>query len=42
MQDRGAHLKDWLKGQIIESINYAYAEGVDKPEIQHWKWPIAK
>jgi xylulose-5-phosphate/fructose-6-phosphate phosphoketolase len=38
----GAHLKDWLKGQIIESINYAYAEGIDKPEIRNWKWPAKK
>jgi len=33
MQARGAHLKEWLKAQIIESINYAYAEGIDKPEF---------
>ena len=35
----GAHLKEWLKGQIIESINYAYTEGIDKPEIRNWTWP---
>ncbi len=39
LQSSGAHLKEWLKGQIIESINYAYAEGVDKPEIRGWRWP---
>ena len=39
LQDSGAHLKEWLKGQIIESINYAYAEGLDKPEIRNWRWP---
>jgi xylulose-5-phosphate/fructose-6-phosphate phosphoketolase len=38
----GAHLKDWLKGQIIESIDYAHAEGIDKPEIRDWKWPAKK
>ncbi len=38
----GAHLKEWLAGQIIESINYAYKEGIDKPEITNWKWPSAK
>ena len=37
----GAQVKEWLKGQIIESINYAYAEGVDKPEIRNWKWTSA-
>jgi xylulose-5-phosphate/fructose-6-phosphate phosphoketolase len=35
----GAHVKEWLKGQIIESINYAHAEGIDKEEIRNWKWP---
>jgi xylulose-5-phosphate/fructose-6-phosphate phosphoketolase len=35
----GAHVKEWLKGQIIESINYAHAEGIDKEEVRNWKWP---
>ena len=35
----GAHIKEWLKGQIIESVNYAHAEGIDKEEIRNWKWP---
>jgi xylulose-5-phosphate/fructose-6-phosphate phosphoketolase len=42
LQGPGAHLKEWLKEQIIESIEYAYAEGVDKPEIQNWRWPAKK
>jgi xylulose-5-phosphate/fructose-6-phosphate phosphoketolase len=42
LQGPGAHLKEWLKGQIIESIDYAYAEGVDKPEIRNWRWPSGK
>ena len=41
LQGRGAHVKEWLKGQIIESIDYAYTEGVDKPEIRNWRWPSA-
>ncbi len=40
LQNTGAHLKEWLKAQIIESIDYAYAEGIDKPEIRNWKWPL--
>ncbi len=36
---RGAHLKEWLKDQISESINYAFENGIDKPEIRDWKWP---
>ncbi len=42
LQARGAHLKEWLKGQIVESIDYAYSEGIDKPEIRKWRWPSAK
>lgn len=38
-QESAAHLKEWLKGQIIESIAYAYAEGQDRAEIRNWKWP---
>ena len=34
----GAHVKEWLKDQIIASINYAHAEGIDKEEIRNWKW----
>ncbi len=41
MQGPGAHLKEWLKNQIVESIDYAYTEGQDKPEIRNWKWPEA-
>ena len=35
----GAHVKEWLKDQIIDSVNYAHAEGIDKEEIRNWKWP---
>jgi xylulose-5-phosphate/fructose-6-phosphate phosphoketolase len=35
----GAHVKEWLKGQIIDSVNYAHTEGIDKEEIRNWKWP---
>ena len=35
----GAHVKEWLKGEIIASINYAHAQGVDREEIRNWKWP---
>ncbi len=42
LEATGAHLKEWLKGQIIESIRYAYTEGIDSPEIQNWKWPAVK
>jgi xylulose-5-phosphate/fructose-6-phosphate phosphoketolase len=35
----GAHVKEWLKNQIIESVSYAHTEGIDKEEIRNWKWP---
>ena len=41
LQQVGAHVKEWLKGQIIESIDQAYTEGIDKPEITNWRWPGA-
>jgi xylulose-5-phosphate/fructose-6-phosphate phosphoketolase len=39
IRDSAAHVKEWLKGQLIENIDYAYAEGVDRPEIRNWRWP---
>ncbi len=41
LQEVGAHVKEWLKGQIIESIDQAYTEGIDKPEVVNWRWPGA-
>ncbi|HEY3423446.1 MAG TPA: phosphoketolase, partial [Negativicutes bacterium] len=40
LQATGAHVKDWLKDQIIENTNYAYEQGIDKPEVTKWKWPF--
>ena len=42
LQASAAHIKGWLKDQIIESINYAHTEGIDKPEITNWTWPERK
>jgi len=39
LQETGAQLKEWLKGQIIQNTNYAHAHGIDKPEITNWRWP---
>ena len=36
---KGAHVKEWLKGQIIDSVNYAHEEGIDRQEIRDWTWP---
>ena len=40
LQASGAHVKEWLKDQIIDSVNYAHENGIDKPEIRDWKWPF--
>ncbi|HEY0162676.1 MAG TPA: phosphoketolase family protein [Edaphobacter sp.] len=40
LQSTAAHLKEWLKDQIIESVNYAHENGIDREEITGWKWPF--
>jgi xylulose-5-phosphate/fructose-6-phosphate phosphoketolase len=39
LHDKGAHVKEWCRKEIIESINYAHENGIDRPEITGWKWP---
>jgi len=39
LQVAGAHVKEMMKNQIIENIDYAYREGYDQPEFTDWKWP---
>ena len=38
LQARGAHVKDHLKSQIVEALNYAHAEGIDRDDIRNWVW----
>ena len=40
LQATAAHVKEWLEDQIIESVNYAHANGLDRPEISGWTWPL--
>jgi xylulose-5-phosphate/fructose-6-phosphate phosphoketolase len=35
----GAHVKEEMKNQIIDSIAYAHSEGIDRQEIRSWLWP---
>jgi xylulose-5-phosphate/fructose-6-phosphate phosphoketolase len=35
----GAHVKERFRGMQIQCRRYAYEEGVDRPEIEQWKWP---
>jgi xylulose-5-phosphate/fructose-6-phosphate phosphoketolase len=39
LQAVGAHVKEWLKNEIIDSVNYAHENGIDRPEVTGWKWP---
>ena len=36
---RAAYVKEKMKNEIIDNLNYAHTEGIDKPEIVNWKWP---
>jgi xylulose-5-phosphate/fructose-6-phosphate phosphoketolase len=40
IRDSAAHLKDSLKDQITDHLRYAIENGIDKPEIINWKWPL--
>ncbi len=39
LQRTSAHVKEWLKGQIVEHLNYAHQEGIDPEAIRNWTWP---
>ena len=39
LQNSAAHVKGWLKDQIIDNLAYAHENGIDKPEVRDWKWP---
>ena len=37
---RGAHAREALMNQQLDCRHYAYAEGIDPPDILNWKWPL--
>lgn len=39
LQVAAAHVKDWLKEQIYDSVCHAHVEGIDSREITNWVWP---
>ena len=39
LQVAGAHAKTKFRNEQISCKNYAYENGIDKPEIVSWKWP---
>jgi len=38
LQVTAAHTKEWLKDQIIDCVNYAHENGIDRKELREWKW----
>jgi len=39
LRTKAAHLKEDMKNEIIENLEYAHQNGTDRPEIVHWTWP---
>ncbi|HNX80743.1 MAG TPA: phosphoketolase family protein [Candidatus Omnitrophota bacterium] len=39
LQNKAAHVKDWLHNKLIEHKQYINEHGEDMPEIRDWKWP---
>jgi xylulose-5-phosphate/fructose-6-phosphate phosphoketolase len=39
LQVAGAAVKEHFKSQIIDSINYAHEEGIDRGATSNWTWP---
>ncbi|MEN6386366.1 MAG: phosphoketolase family protein [Phycisphaerales bacterium] len=35
----GANVKEKMRNMQIDCQNYAYEWGIDKPEVDNWKWP---
>ena len=38
LKDSAAHDKGWLQDLILKHLAYANEHGVDRPDIQNWKW----
>jgi xylulose-5-phosphate/fructose-6-phosphate phosphoketolase len=36
---RAAYVRERMRNEIIDNLAYARSEGMDKPEMVHWKWP---
>ncbi|HEY0263112.1 MAG TPA: phosphoketolase family protein [Granulicella sp.] len=37
---KGVHVKEKLRDEINASIAYAHENGIDRPEITGWRWPL--
>jgi len=38
LQNKSAHVKEWLHHKLIEHKHYIREHGEDMPEIRNWKW----
>ncbi len=38
LRTAGAHVKEWLRDQITDSISYARENGIDRADLVNWKW----
>jgi xylulose-5-phosphate/fructose-6-phosphate phosphoketolase len=36
---RAAHLKEEMRNNIIDNLNYAHTHGTDREELTNWVWP---
>jgi xylulose-5-phosphate/fructose-6-phosphate phosphoketolase len=39
LRTKAAHLKEQMKNEIIENMEYAHEKGTDRSEIANWTWP---
>jgi len=39
LRNRGAHLKERMKNELLRHLAYAREEGIDPDAINNWKWP---
>jgi xylulose-5-phosphate/fructose-6-phosphate phosphoketolase len=39
LRTTGAHVKESLKEQLLEHLDYATENGIDPPPITNWRWP---
>jgi xylulose-5-phosphate/fructose-6-phosphate phosphoketolase len=38
LQRTAAHVKGRMRNALVDNMNFAHAEGVDRKEIRDWVW----
>jgi len=36
---KAVYVRERMRNEIIDNLNYAHEQGIDKPEMGNWKWP---